>query len=76
MADVWFTPLQKLNGQKRTKGSVGVVRKLTSIQCIATIAIMGAMRTMATDTLEVHTDIQPIEVIIKSQTKLVVVIVQ
>lgn len=60
-ADVWFTPLHRKEGQKRTTGSVNVVRKLTSIQRIATTAITGAMRTTATDTLEAHADIQPIE---------------
>ena len=36
-ADVWFNPLQRKEGQKRTSGWVGLVRKLTSIQRIGRI---------------------------------------
>ena len=50
VADVWFTPLQKAEGRKRTMGSVSTVCQLTSIQHIATTAITGTMRTVATDT--------------------------
>ena len=63
-ADIWFTPLHWKEGQKRLMGSVGVARKLSSLQCIATIAITGAMKTTATDVLEVHADLQPIDILL------------
>lgn len=62
--DVWFIPLQWKEGQQKTSGSVGLVHKLTSIQHIATLAITGAMHTTASDTLEAHADICPIELLL------------
>lgn len=62
--DIWFTLLQRKEGQKRTSGSVGLVCKLTSIQRIATITITGAMCTTATDALEVLADIHPIDLLL------------
>jgi hypothetical protein len=63
-ADIWFTPVRRLAGRKKATGSVGVVRKLTSVQRIATIAITGAMKTTATDVLEAHANILPIELLL------------
>jgi ribonuclease HI len=63
-ADVWYTPIHRPEGKKKARGSVSVVRKLTSLQRIATIAITGAMRTTATDTLEVHANIMPVELLL------------
>jgi ribonuclease HI len=63
-ADIWFTPVHRAEGGKRATGSVGVVRKLTSVQRLATIAITGAMRTTASDTLEAHANVQPIELLL------------
>ncbi|KAF8528552.1 hypothetical protein JB92DRAFT_2663854, partial [Gautieria morchelliformis] len=58
-ADVWYTPVQKNRGEGRATGSVGVVRKLTSVQRMATIAITGVMCTTTSDILEVLANIQP-----------------
>ena len=63
-ADIWFTPLTRKEGQKRLTGSVGVARKLSSLQHLATIAITGAMKTTATEVLEVHADIQPVDILL------------
>ena len=54
-ADVWFLPIERPTGCKMARGSVGVAPRLTSVQRIATMAITGALRTSATDILEVHT---------------------
>jgi hypothetical protein len=62
-ADVWFTPIQRQAGRRRASGLVGVVRKLTSVQRMATIAITGAMKTTATDVMEAHANILPIELL-------------
>jgi hypothetical protein len=61
VAEVWFTPVHKLEVAKRATGSVGVVHKLTSIQRLAIIAIMVVIKTTAMDTLEAHMNILPIE---------------
>jgi hypothetical protein len=63
VADVWFTPIQRHEGKKKETGLVGAARKLTSVQRIATIAITGAMRTTATDILEAHANVMPIELL-------------
>ena len=62
-ADVWFKPVDgSLEGWK-AGGSIGVSCKLTSVQCIATVAIMGALHTTATDTMEMHANLRPMELL-------------
>ena len=51
-------------GCKMARGSVGVAHRLTSVQWIATTAITGALCTSATDILEVHADLWPIEILL------------
>ena len=63
-ADVWYTPVQKKEGRKKAKGSVGLVCKLTSVQQLATIAITGAMCITASDTLKAHANVLPIELLL------------
>ena len=60
---MWYTPVQK-EGRKKAKGSVGLVCKLTSVQRLATIAITSAMRTTASDILEAHANVLPIELLL------------
>ena len=59
-ADVWFTPVQR-DGSGRSSGSAGVARKLTTVQRMATTAVTGALRTTATDVMEVHENLLPVE---------------
>ena len=59
-ADVWYTPTRKKEGASRLSGSVGITNKLASIQRMAAIAITGAMRTTATDILDLHAGLTPI----------------
>jgi hypothetical protein len=63
-ADVWFTIIPRQEGKKKTTGWVGAACKLTSVQRIATIAIMGAIRMTGTDILEAHANVMPIELLI------------
>jgi hypothetical protein len=63
-ADVWITPLNKPLNAKRTSGSISIIKRLASIQGIATLAITGAMRSMATNVLDAHTFILPMHLAI------------
>ena len=62
-ADVWFMPIERPMGCKMARGLVGVARRLTSIQQIATMVITGALHTSTTDILEVHANLWPIELL-------------
>jgi hypothetical protein len=59
-ADPWFTPAFREESNKPQQGSLGIAKKLTSVQCLATIMMTGAMRSTATDVLEVHANILPV----------------
>ena len=59
-ADVWYIPTRKKEGASRCSSSIGVANRLISIQRMATIAITGAMRTTATDVLDLHAGLTPI----------------
>lgn len=63
--DTWYTPPHRLLGMKRNSGSVAVLRQMTKIQCMATIAMTGALRSTATDTLDAHANIPPTAVMMK-----------
>ena len=64
VADVWYTPTCKKEGASRRSSSVGVANRLISIQRMATIAIMGAMHTTATDVLDLHAGLTPIPLVL------------
>jgi ribonuclease HI len=59
--DVWYSPIYKPGESKRRKGSVGIAKKLTSIQRKAAIAISGALRSTAADAAEIHAGLPPVE---------------
>ena len=62
-ADVWYTPvIQTTQGTKAT-GSVGATKHLESIQCIMVTTISGTLRTTATDIMEAHTNLPPVELL-------------
>lgn len=48
------------------RGSIGVAKRLTSIQRIAATAITGALRTTATDVLEAHANLLPIPLLLQN----------
>lgn len=59
-ADVWYTPVYKLQGGKKRRGAVAALHELTKVQCMVVIAITGGMQTAATCVLEVHTGLLPL----------------
>lgn len=58
--DVWYNPRKLQDEDDTARGSKTITRKLTSIQRQATIAITGALRSTAADTLEVHAGVLPV----------------
>src|SRR6266481_3458489 len=64
-ADIWFNPVIRNAGDKKAKGSVDMACKLTSVQCIATTAITGALHTSATDTMELHANLFLVELLMQ-----------
>ena len=63
-AEVWYTPLHKPSGSQKTKGSVSVSNKLKSAQRKVAVAIVGGLRTMAGDVLDVHAYILRIDLLL------------
>lgn len=59
--DLWYRPLFIGDGDTPQRGSIGVVRRLARVQRIAALSITGAMHTTATDTLEAHAKLLPLE---------------
>jgi ribonuclease HI len=64
-ADVWYTPTYWKEGMSRCQGSVGVTKRLASLQRIATVAITGALRTTATDVLDIHANVLPVALMMR-----------
>ncbi|KIK75591.1 hypothetical protein PAXRUDRAFT_124952, partial [Paxillus rubicundulus Ve08.2h10] len=54
---IWFQPIYRGMEDEMQRGSIGIVRKLESIQRIALICTTGTMRTTASDMLEIHVNI-------------------
>ena len=63
-ADIWYTPVSKWQGRTQLSGSVGITGKLASLQRMATLAITGALRTTATDVLDLHANVLPVELLL------------
>ena len=59
--DVWYTPIHQQEDGCRARGSVGLTKKLTSIQRKAAIAISGALKSTAADAAEIHADLPPVQ---------------
>ena len=51
--NIWYQPLYQHNGDKLTRGSIQMTKKLGTVQCTALISMMGAMKITAMDTLDV-----------------------
>ena len=64
VADVWFMPICRDTGDKRFRGSIGTVHKLTMVQRMATTAVMGALRTSTSNIMEVHANLMLIELLL------------
>ena len=63
-ADVWYMPVYLHMGRERHSGSVGFTRRLASVQWLATIAIMGALHSTATDVLDLHANLLPVKLLL------------
>ena len=59
--DTWYTPPTKPEGCRRSKGSSTFLKKITSLQRKATLAITGGLPSTATDVLDAHAGILPME---------------
>ena len=57
--DVWLMPPRKQDGAKRYTGSVNITNRFATLQRMAALAITGAMRTTATDVLDLHVGLLP-----------------
>ena len=64
-AGIWFRPIYMEGTNQRHRGSIGVAKKLASIQRMVNISITGAMRTTATDTLDAHTLLLPTHLLLQ-----------
>jgi ribonuclease HI/exonuclease III len=61
-ADVWYTPIT-VNSRGRKTGSAGVTKKLASVQRSAALTITGALRSTATDVLDIHANLLPMDLL-------------
>src|ERR1700735_5229355 len=59
--NVWYTPPTKPLGFKRNTGSVGVLHQMQKLQRVASLSIVGGMRSTPTDLLDAHACIFPIK---------------
>lgn len=64
-ADIFLTPKQKIGKSTADTGTnQAMLTKLASIQHRAAIMIMGAMKTTATDTVEVMANLLPFHMLV------------
>ena len=64
-AGIWFRPMFVEGSNKRQRGSIGVAKRLASVQRMANISTLGAMRTTATDTLDAHALLLPMHLLLQ-----------
>ena len=64
-ADVWYAPVIWTTQDTKATRSVGVTKRLESIQRIAVTTISGTMCTMATDVMEAHINLPPTELLMR-----------
>lgn len=64
-ASVWIQPPYSPNHERKTKGSLGIAKKITTIQRTAIIAASGAMCTSPTDSLFAHAYVPPVPILLQ-----------
>ena len=64
-ASVWLKPIFSAGSQSLTRGSQGIVKKLTQVQRSAAITITGVMRTSPTDSTEIHANLMPMSTLVQ-----------
>ncbi|KNZ71310.1 hypothetical protein J132_00048 [Termitomyces sp. J132] len=60
-AEVWYTPVSRMDDEERLRSLAGITKKLGSIQQIAALKIMDAMRMSLMDVVEIHVGLLPME---------------
>ena len=63
-AEVWYTGLHKPKEEGNMKGSVAITNKMRSMQRKVASNITGALRTTVGDTLDAHTGILPVDLLL------------
>jgi ribonuclease HI len=58
-ADVWCVPAHETHTDKKRKGSISAIKKLTTMQRAGTLAITGGLRTSPTEALDAYASILP-----------------
>lgn len=66
VADVWFSPAFKEGSDNTQRGSIGIAKRISTVQCMAAIVITGAMQTTTTDILEAHANLLPIQLLLQN----------
>ena len=62
--DIWYTLPMKKVGQRRSTGSVGVLYQMIKLQRLASLAIVGGMKSTLTDLLDVHAGLLPVKLML------------
>jgi hypothetical protein len=63
---VWYTPIHTDERTGRRKGSIGHTKELAKVQRLGCKLLTGAFRCMATDVLDIHAFLPPIELRLSS----------
>ena len=63
-ADVWYTPIYECEGRARRSGSVGFTCRLITLQRLVATAITGALRSTATDMLDLHANLLQVDLLL------------
>ncbi|KAJ7576682.1 hypothetical protein C8J56DRAFT_1061946 [Mycena floridula] len=63
--DVWYNPVHTVIGRKTRRSNVGFLNVLTKVQRTAAILITGAIKTTATDFLDIQAGLLPLHLYLK-----------
>ena len=66
--DIWYTPPSKKPGQTKNSGSAAALHQLQKTQRIASLAIIGALRTTPNDYADAHVGLLPMEHALRKAT--------
>ena len=59
--DIWYTPPNKPPGYTKNIDSVEALKNLQKMQCLATLAITGTLRSSPINYMDIHAKILPME---------------
>ena len=57
--DIWLTPVHRKLHARKSSSLVSATNRFVSLQCTAALAITGALRSTATDVLNLHAGLLP-----------------